>query len=171
MLPPGIDWYAVDPQLARLLDGLGVTLVRGDATVSAMERDAVPTRSDGDQLARWEEACALPDYDRPDPGSSTSARQAAVGAALAQGGTSTPDALAALADVWSLVAEAVEYADFPAELWIYGPSTEVKAFRVGTSTVSDPLLYVSETWQHVVNLIVRRLPAHVRLHTADALPI
>ncbi len=170
MLPPGIDWLRVDARIARLLLGLGSTGARVDGEAEDFEADAVPTSSTGDALSAWETALRLPDVDRPavDPGD-VAARQEAVRVALDQSATATPALFVALAGLWTIVVTVDEPSSNPSEVWIYGPSTEVKVFRCG-SHAGDHIKEATETWTHVENLILRYVPAHVRPHFVDEIP-
>ena len=167
MLPPGIDWLTVDPRVTRLLSGLGAVGARVDTDVSTFERDTVPTRSQDDALATWEDALALPDLDRPavDP-SDMAARQEAVRAALDQSATARTDLFVVLADVWGVTARADEPDSNPCEVWVYGPPEHVVVFRAG-SHAGDHVKTMSATWAHIEALILRYMPAHVRAHFVD----
>jgi uncharacterized protein YmfQ (DUF2313 family) len=170
MLPKGIDWLRVDPRVARLLAGLGRVGAHHEASAIAPLAEApAPTASTGDTLALWEEALSLPDGERPTVNpDDVAACQAEVGRVLASGGTSTLAVYVAQAAVWGLAATATEYDTFPCEVFVRGPVEQVKAFRFGTSMFGDKFLSTTpETWDHVVALLERIRPGHVRVHTED----
>jgi hypothetical protein len=168
LLPPGVDWQTIDPRVTRLLAGLGRVFLRWDGTAEDFARDAIPTRAEDPRLAEWEAALALPDLDYPPTGTDDE-RRAEIARVLAQHGPATPAVFIALADLWGLEATVWEPEGWPDEAWLVGPGDHVSAFRIGVTTIGTiALLQQSDTWLTIMRLAARWCPAHVRLHTVDA---
>mgnify|MGYP000926555835 CR=1 FL=1 len=166
LLPPGLDFAALDPRVGRLLAGLGRVFARADEAAEDFTNDAVADHATGDRLASWEDATALPDPDYPPTAGDDAARQAEVRRVLGQGHIPTPAFYESLATVWGLVSRCAEYAGWPYHAWLFGPPAHIRVFRCGMKC-GAPLRNASGTWEHVERLCRRYKPAHIRLHFAD----